>query len=186
MAKKNKSKRAKQKASVVEFARPTAAREAHNDFWSAGAAVRVVPVIETLLRTGRITQMEFDRLKHYRDQAHRAEDDMADESTLSPQRIMGGCTSSPTAGKIPTAVLLATPAILETARIERDLGSLLEIARAIAVDDITLSQWCINQHGGRERYNDKGQFVAVVPVAEKRVMDKARIELRMAARRIIP
>lgn len=187
MAKRGRKKRAGKREDRMErFIRPTEAREVHNHFQGAGAAVRVVPVIETLLRTERITQSEFDRLAYYREQAHKAEDDIAGESPLSPQRIMGGVTSSPTSGKIPTAVLLATPAIIETARIERDLGSLLDIARAIAVDDLTLSQWCIRQHGGRERYSGNGKFIAVVPIAEKKVMDKARLELRMAARRIIP
>lgn len=181
---RGKGKRARRKVdTVAQFVRPTEAREAHNDFVSMGAAVRQVPVIETLLRTGKLTQAEFDVLNHYRDQASRAEDDWAQESTLAPSRVMGGGGGS-FGSKIPVA-LMATPAMLETARIERDLGSLLPIARAIAVDDWSLSRWCIEQHGGRERYDDKGAFVAIVPVAEKRVMDIARLELRMAARRIV-
>ena len=75
--------------------------------------------------------------------------------------------------------------MLETGRIERDLGQLVDIARAVAVDDKSLSQWCIDKHGGRERYDGNGRFVAIVPICEKRHMEIARLELRMAARRIV-
>ncbi len=163
---------------------PTDARFAHNDFERAGMAYRCVPMIDTLLQTRRITHTEHGALEYYREQAHRAEDDAAEQGTLSPEKIMGGGCGSAQQSYIPT-MLIATPAIVETARIERDLGSLFDIARAVAVDDWSLSRWCISRHGGRERYDGKGEFVAMVPVAEKRVLDLARLELRMAARRIV-
>lgn len=180
--KERRRKARKPNSVVARFMRPTEAREAHNDFRSAGAAMRVVPVIEIMRAAGKLSQSEFDALDYYREQAHKAEDDLAQSSTLAPDRIMGGAGSA-WGGKIPAA-LMATPAILETARLERDLGSLLDIARAVAVDDRSLTQWCIAKHGGRERYGPGGKFVAMVPIAEKRVMDIARLELRMAARRI--
>lgn len=174
---------------VGEFA-PTLARQGHNQFrklgasvkGTHGAAVRVIPPIETLYNAGKLTAAEFLALDYYREQANRAEDDVAQEGTLSASRIMGGCNSS-VGGQIPVS-LLCTPAILETARLERDLGSLLEIAQAIARDDKTISAWCIEQHGGRERYDGDGKFVAMVPQAEKRVTAMALLELKFAARRI--
>jgi len=165
---------------VSRFLRPTAAREAHNDFVSAGIAFRVVPMIETLRRTNRLTQAQFDNLAHYREQAHQAEDDMKQSTALDPDRAGG----SSTGGAIP-AILLGTAAILETARIERDLQSLRHIARAIAVDDKSITQWCIDQYGGRERYDGKGNFIAMVPVGECKRVATAIMELRMAARRIV-
>ena len=180
--KKQRKAKAKGNPSVNRFLRPTEAREAHNDFQSAGAAMRVKPVIESL--QGKLTAEQYDNLAYYRDQAHRAEDDMAQGSTLDPERIMGGVSGGSAGSKIPVSVLLATPAICETSRIERDLGQLWEIARAVAVEDMTLSRWCIAQHGGRERYDGKGKLVAVVPVAEKRVMAEALLELKAAANRI--
>lgn len=167
---------------VSKFLRPTESREAHNDFAREGMSYRAVPVIETMLRAGQLTPAQFDNLMYYRDQAHRAQDDCAQDGTLSPERIMGGVSSSPGGGKIP-AILLGTPAILECARIEREIGSLIDIARAVAVNDVTLTRWCIERHGGRERYNGKGEFVAMVPIAEKRVMAEALLELRFAAGR---
>ena len=184
MARGKGKRRQKLKSSVVDrILGPTEAREAHNDFYRAGIAFRMVPMIDTLLKAGTLTQAEYEALSHYRDQATRAEDDCAQEGTLSPSRVMGG-SGGLSSGKIP-AILLATPALLETARIERDLGALQPIARAIAVDDWSLSRWCIEQHGGRERYDGKGEFVAMVPNSERRVMGYARIELKMAARRIV-
>ncbi len=177
-----KRKAAKVRDTIARFMRPTDERIAHNDIEHAGAAVRIVPVIDTLLKSGHLTRAQYDALDYYRTQAHRAEDDCARQGTLSPEKIMGGGGSSH-GGFIPVT-LLATPAIIETARIERDLGSLFAIARAVAVDDMSLSRWCIQQHGGRERYDGKGRFVAMVPRREKDTTKLARFELRAAATRI--
>lgn len=181
-----KSRKAKQRkvpSATVRFLRPTEHREAHNDFEDAGAARRVTPVIDTLRRIGKLNQSEYDALAYYREQAHKAEDDMAQSSPLAPARIMGGVVSGGGGGRIPVGVLLATPAICETARIERDLGALLGLARAIAVDDFTLTRWCIKQSGGIEKFR-KGEFVAMEPRDSKAVA-LATMELRMAAHRIV-
>lgn len=171
----------RRKPAVVLYDETTQERRAHNEFRSAGMAKRVIPVIETLANSGWLTPAQFDALDYYRDQASRAEDDEAQQNTLSPERIMGGGGQATiTSGPIPK-VLIATPAILETSRIERDLGSLRDIARAIAVQDWTLTRWCIEKFGGRERYDAKGRFVAIVPVNEKRHVQLARLELRYAA-----
>lgn len=179
-----KARRKKQKTAspVDRILGPTEARLAHNDAERMGLAYRMVPMIETLLRTKQITQREFDSLNYYRDQASRAEDDMAQEGTLAPSRIMGG-SGGASAGKIP-ATMLATPALLETARIERDLGSLRELARKVCVDDWSLSRWAVEQTGGRERYDGKGKFIAIVPIDPKGV-EVARLQLRYAARLIV-
>jgi hypothetical protein len=182
---KRKGKKAKPTDVVARFVRPTEAREAHNDFEGAGAAVRVVPVIETMRRAGKISQAEFDRLDYYREQAHQAEDDMAQCSTLAPERIMGG-GGTPAGGKLPS-ILLATPAILECARIERDLGSLRDIARAVAVDDWSLTRWAIHQGGGRERFGvdrEGNEIVVAMIPRDPKAVEYARIELRFAAGRI--
>ena len=163
------------------YARPTVERMAHNDIEPAGAAVRIVPVIDTLLATKQLTRAEYDRLAYYRQQAHRAEDDCAVAGTLAPEKIMGGGGGQRNSSHIP-ASLICTPAIIETARIERDLNreGFLALVRAVAVHDISLTRWCIQQHGGRERYGPKGRFVAVVPIREKDVVPIARQQLRYA------
>lgn len=172
----------KQPQPTISADPPTEQRFAHNDFQRAGMAYRVVPVIETLRTTGRLTQREYDALAHYREQAHRAEDDMAEESTLSPARIMGG-GGSPCGGKLPAGVILATPAIIETSRLERELGSLFHLARAVAVEDMTLTRWCIQQSGGIEKRRE-GKVVAIEP-RDPKAINLAAVELRFAARRIM-
>lgn len=177
-----KAKR-KKKPEPISIIGPTDEQIAAGVFRRANAAYRRVPVIDTLHDTGKLTYAEYAALSYYRSQAIQAEDDGARYSTLAPERVMGGGGGS--YGSTTPVTLLSTPALLETARIERDLGSLLDIARAVVVDDMSLTQWCIAKHGGRERYDGKGKFVAMVPNAEKRAMDEARLDLRMAARRIV-
>ena len=147
-------------------------RRQHNHFASVGMARRVIPVIDTLVSHGIITEREYRALAHYRDQAS-----LADRSP-----VKSCIDDSPSAGDRPGVAI--TSAIIETAKIERDLGELRSIARAVAVDDKSLTQWCIDKHGGRERINARGETVAIVPIGEKRHVAMARMELRMAARRI--
>ncbi len=176
---------------------PTPEREAKNDFRSAGMASKLTPVIETLaLQWSRdalkgipaserrgITPDEFAALDYYREQAHKAQDDEAQTSVLAPERIMGGNSRGAPSG-IP-AKLRTTPAIIEVARIEQQLGGLLAITRAIAVEDQTLTSYCIAKHGGKERTRDgKTLIVPVGPNDGTRHIQDARDDLRRAARRI--
>ena len=177
--------RKKKHRTITIHAEPTPEQFAGGQFERAGLAYRRVPVIDTLYRAKQITEAQYAALCYYRDQATAAEDDACVSGPLDPVKIMGGgCGSQPIGGYIP-ASLIATPAILETARIERDLGSLRDIANAIAVQDLSLSQWCVRKHGGRERYNGAGAFIAVVPINEKEHVKFARLELQWAASRIV-
>lgn len=145
----------------------------HVDTQTKAMAYRRRPMIDILLDTDQIDQKEYDALAYYRDQAL-----LADKS---PSR---SCLDvSPRGGNGPGVAILS--ALIETGRIERDLGILWEIARFVAVEDKSLAQWCIAKFGGRERYDGKGKFVAIVPINEKRHMMSARLDLRMAARRIV-
>lgn len=133
---------------------------------------RRLPVIDRLLTANVITEDEYSCLAYYRDQAG-----LADRSP-----VRSCCDNSPRGGNGPGVAILS--AQIETGRMERDMGALWRIARAIAVDDWTLERWCVEQHGGRERYNGKGDLIAIVPVLEKQHMKRARIDLRAAAHRI--
>lgn len=164
----------KQKPKTDDRTPPTAEQMARADFHSAGMAYKRVAVIDTMLTRGQLTDREYVALAYYRDQAS-----LADRSPLKSCidfSVTGGDSA-------PSAAL--TSALLETARMERDMGSVWPIARAIAVDDQSITEWCIKQHGGRERYNGKGEFIAIVPVREKSVIGIALLELKMAARRIV-
>lgn len=133
-----------------------------------------VPVIDTMLKRNQLSEQEYRALAFYRDQA-----------SLAARTPIRSCLNDNQGGggDIPISAAI-TSAILTTARIERDLGQLRPIAQAIAIEDKTLTEWCVEQYGGRERYGAKGEFVAVVPVREKERMKIAGLEIKMAAHRI--
>ena len=143
----------------------------HVETARASRAYRRRPVIDVMLEAGQISQEQYDRLAYYGDQAA-----LADKSP-----VRSCCDNSPRSGNGPGVTILS--AMIETGRIERELAAhgLLSIARAVVVDNQTLAQWCIAQHGGRERYNGRGEFVAIVPIAEKRNIEIALRALRYAA-----
>lgn len=159
---------------------PTPEREAHNETESAGAARRTKIVLNALYEAHRLSEDHFIRLSYYRMQASQAEDDEGNESTLAPERIMGGGHAATTSGGFPKGMAFSHAAV-ERNRIERDLGSLRDVAKAICVDNMTLSRWCIGRFGGRERYDGSGNFIAIVPICEKRVMAMALQDLKYAA-----
>jgi len=163
--------RKRRKPAVEQYERPTAERERHTEFRSAGVARVTVPPIERLYEAGKLSQGQFEVLAYYGEQAR-----IADRSLTR-----SCCDFTPRGdGHGPTAAVLS--AMLETARMEKLLGNLRHIARWVARDDRSLAQWCIHKHGGRERLNGEGKVIAIVPKREKTVMDEAHRELRQAAK----
>lgn len=140
-----------------------------------GYARKIIPPIDTMLSRGQLNDRQYTALAFYRDQASLAE--------RSPVKSCLDRSESGS-GDIPLSAAVIS-ARITVGRIEKDLGSLLPIARAIAVDDKSLAQWCIDKHGGRERYDGRGRFVAIVPNNEAKVKAMALMELRMAASRIV-
>jgi hypothetical protein len=164
----------RKKAPAITIVGPTDEQQRRGQYERAKGSHRRVAVIETMLTRGQITDSEYLALAHYRDQAHLAERSPT-KSCLD--RSQGGGDIM-----LPAAVVSA---LIETGRIERDLGSLLSLVRSVAVDDMSLTEWCIGRHGGRERYDGKGNFIAMVPIGEARVMKFAILELKMGARRVM-
>ncbi len=169
MAKRKPRKR----VDPIEIALPTPEQLEKGDYRRVGMSYRKTPVIETLYAEGKINHREYEVLDYYGSQAS-----LADKSP-----VKSCCDDSPSGGAGPGVGI--TSAMLETARLEREMGCLRDIARAVVVDNWTLEQWCIHKHGGRERYDRKGRFVAMVPNNETENMGIAMLELRMAARRIM-
>lgn len=167
-----KAKRKKQ-VDAVQIETPTPEQIGTGEFQRVGMHYRRVPVIEVLYDKGVLNQREYEALDYYGAQAS-----LADKSP-----VRSCCDTSPRGGSGPGVAI--TSALIETGRLERELGVLRDIARAIAVDNWTLEQWCIAKHGGRECYDKKGKFVAMVPVNESENMGIATLELRMAARRMM-
>jgi hypothetical protein len=184
MAKAKRKTRKAAKTELVEnYVRPTPERIAHNDTQTAGMAHRITPVIDILKNAGKLDERRHALLGYYRDQCHASEDRNALKSPLSAERIMGGVSQPASGSRVPVSLLGPNPAMLEVGRIESDLGSLRDIAHAIAVQDLSLTAWCISQYGGRERYDSKGRFVAMVP-NKSGVEEFAILQLKMAADRI--
>lgn len=177
---KGRNKRKKVPSAEVSTFRPTPEREARNPTESAGMARRVTPMIDIMRRAGAINQDQHDMLNYWRDQASTAE--ASPVRSCCDNEVRGG------AGEGPSAAI--TSAKLELARMEGqlrdyspgDAKAMIDVLNAVARDDMSLSQYCVEKYGGRERYNGKGKFVAVVPVSEKRVMAAERINLLYAAR----
>lgn len=112
----------------------TPERAAKNAFTSAGMARRVIPEIVILHQRGILSDNEYASLAYFRDQASLAEH--------SPIR---SCIDfSPKGGHGPGAAILS--AKLETARMERDMGPLSQLVRAVAVDDKSLEQWVADHY----------------------------------------
>jgi hypothetical protein len=141
----------------------------------AQLAAKRIPPLETMWRAGKLSDAHYLALDFYRTQALTAEHSSTRDSLNFEVRVQ-------TFGHIPAVVLSAR---IETGRMEKDLGSLRDIARAVARDDKSLSQWCCEQHGSHERYDGKGKFVAIEPNFKERVMPIALMDLRSAAGRIV-
>lgn len=146
----------------------------HGSFRRDGAAQRRQSVIDTLRDQARISVEVWEKLTYFREQ-----------SMIASIGLYRCPLDRSPRGNSDGRSVKHQSALIEVGRMERDLGALLDIAKAVAVDDTTLANWCIEQHGGRERYDKKGRFVAMVPRSEKRVMRLALIDLKTAAGRIV-
>jgi hypothetical protein len=104
-------------------------------FERAGVAYRRVPVIVTLASNGTLSQRQFDGLSRYRDVAINCE--------RSPLR--SGLDFSPRGNERGAVFALRTNQ--ELSWLEQELRGLLDIARAVAVDDLTLPQWVSHKIG---------------------------------------
>ena len=168
-----KAKRKKQRA-IVDHDLPIA-QSAGRDIQRAGRGYRFAPMIDTMHRTGQLCESDWIALSYYRDQAAIA--DRSPVKSCLDNSISGG-------GDIGPSVTILS-AQLETARIERDMGQLWKLARRVAVDDWSLSRWCIEKHGGRDEYDSATKRTVIRPIGKTRVMAEALMELRTAARRIV-
>jgi len=158
------------KRADVTVVRPTDERETHNEFRYAGVARRTKPPIETLKENEHLSQEQYDVLKFYAEQAQLAE--------KSPGR--DSCDFSVRSGSGEPSMAIVS-ARIQTAVMENRMAQFVSVGRAVACDEMTIAQYCIERFGGRERYDKKGRFVAMVPKREKEVTEDARRELRQAA-----
>lgn len=139
-------------------------------------AYRRVPVIVTLANAGKLSKRQFDGLARYRDVA------VADDRSPLPDSV--GRLGEVRGGSID----LLPPAALRTAQelgyLERELGSLRAIARAIAVDDVTPSQWAMTLSGSVMRERTLGRKVITWFEPRRKALNMAMLEIRMAGERL--
>lgn len=169
--------KAKRKLPTITIVGPTHEQARRGQYERSRGSYRRVPVIDTMMMRGQIVEPEYRALVRYRDQA-----ELAERSTVKSclNDAPGGRGSSTLT--FPAAVVAAQ---LDTARIESTLGGLQKIARAIALEDLTISQWCIRKYGSREKRDANDKFLCIVPIGERREKNQAIEELREAARVIL-
>lgn len=146
---------------------PTPERQDKNDTRPAGRATQIKPVIETLFASDRITTAEYVALNYYSEQANAAE--------RSP--IKSNLDTTPASGG-DRPMSLICPYKEATERMERQMLFASRTARAICVDNYSLSAWAVNVFGGREH---KGR---IVPRKDLHVAELLT-ELKAAAKRIV-
>ena len=160
---KPRRKQQKRKSITERFLRPTEAREAHNDFRSAGAAVRVIPPIETLYDQGKLTAAQFNALARYADVAHAAE--RSEVKSNIDFSVYGSGEGLPHYGVRKN---------IELGVMDRCLGPFRDTVRAVCVREISLSRLAMERNGSvmRERQARGDKIV--------RWYEPKRIALRIA------
>jgi hypothetical protein len=132
MAKTGRKKKPKQIDTREDV---TPERAAKGVFISAGMARRLVPMIDQLRASEVLNDREHKALGYYRDQA-----------SLAERSHTKSCIDfSPGGGRGPGVAIIS--AQRETHRMERDMGPLASLVRAIAVDDQSLKEWCQHRFG---------------------------------------
>lgn len=166
---KAKGKRKTPDPIQIETATPE--QQAKGEFRRIGMHYRRVPVIETLYAECKLTSRQFNGLARYRDVAV-AEDKSLIEDSVG--KLLRGCVGGGGDGDFALRIAI------ELGRLERALGSLADIARAIAVEDATLSDWAMKRHGAHERIRAGG--VKFEP--SKAALNEAWMDIRMAGERL--
>jgi hypothetical protein len=163
----------------------------------AGLAYRRKAVIDVLRDEHKLTQRQYDGLARYRtvavaadrselrscidfsvrgsgeDRGHfgirmNVELEKLELHLLGPRKVRTETTLSVLAEVTENAVALGN--------MERELRNLLPIARAVAVEDVTLTAWAVSRSGGKERL--RGAVVAIEPSAK--AFKDAWLDIRMA------
>ncbi|MGL5734467.1 MAG: hypothetical protein ACRCYS_06335 [Beijerinckiaceae bacterium] len=133
--------KAKRKARTpIVIAEPTPEQQTQGAFHRVGMSYRRIPVIATMAQTGKLTPRQYLGLARYRDVAIAEERSLIEDSV---GKMMRGALGGGEAGKTPSMIRTAA----ELNRLEEHLGSDKELARAVAVDDTTVSQWAAAKGG---------------------------------------
>lgn len=165
-------RRKKQARAVVDLAAPTPEQFERGAYERATLAYRRVPVIETLRTTGKLNQRQFDGLARYRDIGIKCERSEIMDSCQRLLHVAGNDGDGPSHSSV--------RALIELGWLERELRALRDIARAIAIEDMTVSAWAMKIGGSvmRERTVHGATIRTYEP--RRKFMDSAMIEIRSA------
>lgn len=140
-------------------------------------AYRRVAVIDTLRTTGKLTQRQFDGLARYRDIGLKCERSEIMDSCARLLHVAGHDAG----GMSPSTMR----AMSELGWLERELGSLRPIARAICIDDMTVSEWAMCDGGSVMRERDgRGSSVIRWFEPRRKYLQAAMLEIQMAGERL--
>lgn len=137
-----------------------------------GRAYRRRPQIDVLAAQGLFNADELKALHHYRHHA-----DLIERSpTRDSLCLMRGHGNGPTISALNAAFIVR--------EIESAVGALVDILRAVVVDDVSLSQWAIRRAGALEiRRQRQGRIVTLLE-PRQRALAIAKLEMKMAAQRV--
>jgi hypothetical protein len=166
------AKRKRKTAEAIEIATPTPEQEGKGEFRRIGMHYRRVPVIDTLYGECKLTSRQFNALARYRDVAVAVDRSPVEDSV---GKLLRNCVGGGEGG-----LDFALRTAIELGRLERALGSLADIARAIAVEEVTLSDWAMKRHGSHERV--RGNVIKFEP--SKAAFKEAWMDIRMAGERL--
>lgn len=152
------------------FARPTP-EVAAKGLEGAGFAVKRTPPIDTMLKTGKITHEQFVRLQKFRD-----------TFLLAERSPIKSCLNDNPGGNGDGPSVAVVSARVQLGWWLRDMPAhCWEILEAVCGNDMSLSEYCVEKFGGRERYGPRGEFVAVVPINERYHMRREILNLKFAS-----
>lgn len=134
-----KAKR-KKKPEPITIIGPTPEQADKGTFQRLTMAYRRIPVIDTMSQQGKLTARQFNGLARYRDVAIAEERSLIEDSV---GKMMRGALGGGEVGKSPNMIRTAA----EMQRLEAALGNLRDIARAVAVDDVSVTQWAATKGG---------------------------------------
>ena len=139
----------------------------------AGLAYRRMPVIKTLLTTGKINQRQFDGLNRY-----------ADIAGLAERSELRSCIDFSPKGNGDGLPHFGVRMNIELGRLERALGALQPIAHAVAINQLTLAQWAMQQAGSVALNKSMGAKVITWFVPRRKAADIALVDIRFAGDRL--
>lgn len=169
--------RKKKQAVVSGIMGPTDEQFGRAGYERASLAYRRIAVIRTLHTTGKLSDRQYDGLSRYRDIGIKCERSDIMDSCQRLLHIAGGMSDGPAPSTL--------RALTELGWLERELGSLSDIARAIAIDDVTVSEWAM-RHGGSVMREREGPARKIIRWFEPRrkLLASAMLDIRMAGERL--